>query len=97
MSGWQHREGSGSLFKNKHKTADNHPVSKGDIMLGGVLYEIAAWKKTKQDGEEFLSLSGKVKEARPQREERPAPRQEPQRQAGGGDLDDEIPFSACWQ
>ncbi len=26
-----------------------------------------------------------------------APRQEPQRKAGGGDFGDDIPFAACWQ
>jgi hypothetical protein len=98
MSGWQPKEGSGSLFKNKNKTADNHPVSRGDIMLGGVVYELAAWRKTGRDGEDFLSLSGKPKEARPApSQRREAPRQEPQRQAGGGDLDDDVPFAACWQ
>lgn len=93
MSGWQPREGSGSLFKNKQKTADNHPVSRGDIMLGGVVYELSAWRKTGRDGEDFLSLSGKVKEARQgggERREAPAQRQEPQRHSA--DLDDEVPF-----
>jgi hypothetical protein len=93
MSGWQPKEGSGSLFKNKDRTADNHPVSKGDIMLGGVVYEIAAWKRTTKGGEDFLSLSGKPKEQR--QDSRQAP---PQRQAQrpaqrpARDLDDDIPF-----
>ena len=89
MSGFQHKEGNGTLRPNDRK-GDNEkaPNSKGDIMLGGVVYEIAGWTRTDKNGTKYISLSGKPKEAR---QERPAaPRQEPQRHSA--DLDDEVPF-----
>ena len=39
---------------------------------------------------------GERRSAAPQRQAEP-PRQAPARQAGGGDLDDDIPFGPCWQ
>ena len=87
MSGtYQHREGSGSLFPNK-KGSDNHPDMKGDAMVNGVVVEVAAWRKTTASGKEFLSLkiSGKRQSAPPRD---PPP-------GRGGDVDSEIPFSAC--
>ena len=91
MSGFQHREGAGSLWPNKDK-GDNPkaPNSKGEIMLNGVVFEIAGWTRTDKNGGKYISLSGKPKG---ERQERPtAPRQEPQRQASSRDLDDEVPF-----
>ncbi len=96
MSGFQHREGSGSLWPNKDK-GDNAkaPNSKGEIMLNGVVFEIAGWTREAKNGQKFISLSGKPKGERQERRE--APRQEPQRVAGAGHVDDEVPFAACWQ
>lgn len=90
MSGFQHREGAGSLRPNDKK-GDNEkaPNSKGEIMLGGTVYEIAGWTRTDKNGAKYISLSGKPKG---ERQERPAQRQEPQRQASSRDLDDEVPF-----
>jgi len=88
---YEHREGSGSLFLNK-KGADNHPDYKGDFMLNGTLYEIAAWAKTTGAGKPFLSLKVQPKREQTQQPQREAPKPEPR---GGGDLGDDIPFSAC--
>lgn len=62
------REGQGSLFKNKHKTADNHPNARGELLLDGVLYEVSAWTKKTKLGEPWQSLQVKRKEPRPQAE-----------------------------
>jgi hypothetical protein len=56
---YEHREGQGALFKNDKKESDKHPDYKGNIMLGGVVYEIAGWKKDGGKGT-FLSLKGQV-------------------------------------
>lgn len=61
MSGYQHREGSGSLFPNK-KERDNHPDWKGDAMFNGQIIEIAGWDKTTAGGKRFISV--KVQEKR---------------------------------
>lgn len=93
MSGtYQHREGFGSLFANRDKAGDNHPDMKGDAMFNGAIVEVAAWKKTTAGGKEYLSL--KIGLKRQQGAQPEAPRQEMPRQAGGGNLDDDIPFSA---
>jgi hypothetical protein len=60
------KEGSGSLFKNDQGDNPARPKYKGDIMLGGVLYEIAGWvkPKTSNPSENFLSLVGKQKNSK---------------------------------
>jgi hypothetical protein len=88
---YQPKEGSGALFKNDKGDNPARPDYRGDVMLGGVLYEISGWiKPLPSDAEKkFMSLSGKPKQARqsaPQ-QGRPAPPQRPQRQ-----YEDEPPF-----
>lgn len=58
------RDGQGSVFKNKHKTADNHPNARGELMLDGVLYEVSVWTKKTKLGEPWQSLQVKRKEPR---------------------------------
>jgi hypothetical protein len=66
---FEHKEGSGSLFKNKFKTeANNQPHARGDAMIGGVLYEVSAWTKEGEKGK-WQSLAFKPKEAAPVRRE----------------------------
>ena len=62
------KEGSGSLFKNDNGDNPARPDYRGDIMLGGVLYEVSGWiKPLPSDAtKKFLSLAGKPKQARPQ-------------------------------
>lgn len=57
--GWEPKEGSGSLFKAEQKS-DKAPGYRGDIMLDGVVYELAAWVKEGKNGK-FFSLSGQPK------------------------------------
>lgn len=88
---YEHREGSGSLFTNhKKEEGSSQPDYRGDAMVGGVLVEIAGWKKQGNNGT-FLSLNIKPKQDRP---EQKAP--EPQRakpSKGVDQFDDsEIPF-----
>ena len=61
MNQFQHKPGTGSLFKNKYKTKDNHPDYTGKIILSkdykaGSELKIGAWKKVSLKGT-FLSLN----------------------------------------
>lgn len=71
MAEYTHKDGSGSLFPNR-KGNDNHPDERGEFMLNGTLYEIAAWVKTDRNGNPWRSLSIKPKQAR-----EPKPAHEP--------------------
>lgn len=92
MSGFQHREGFGSLFPNRDKKDDRHPDMKGDALFNGVIVEVAAWKKTTAGGKEYLSI--KIGEKR----QAAAPTPQPAREAPPGPAytkgtdDDAIPF-----
>lgn len=60
---YQPKEGSGALFKNDKGDNPARPDYRGDIMLGGVLYEISSWVKPlpSDASKRFMSLSGKPK------------------------------------
>lgn len=60
---FEHRDNSGSLFKNERREKDTHPHATGTAMIGGVLYEISAWTKEGRKGK-FQSLSFKPKQER---------------------------------
>jgi hypothetical protein len=71
------------LFKAEQKS-EKAPGYRGEILLGGVTYELAGWVKEGKNGK-FFSLSGKPKEAH-----------QPVKQAPQGgsitDMSDDIPF-----
>lgn len=89
------KEGSGSLFKNDKGDNAARPDYRGDLMVGGVLYEVAGWvKPLPSDSEKrFMSLSAKVKESRTAKPSHDAAkaRQLP-KQGSGFDDEDSIPF-----
>jgi len=49
------KDKQGSLFAND-KQKDNHPDLKGRININGHIYELAGWKRTSQNGKEYISL-----------------------------------------
>ncbi len=61
MSDFEHREGSGFLFKNEAKDGqelpENAPVLKGKCLVNGKLQEIALWRS--EDGKKH-SFSFKI-------------------------------------
>ena len=66
MGQYEQKDLEGSLFKNKHKKEDKHPLYKGNCKINGVLYEIGAWLRTpKSGGETFMSLSFQEKRDQP--------------------------------
>jgi hypothetical protein len=85
---YEPKDGSGALFKSDKGENPNRPDYRGDIMLGGVLYEVSGWIKPKPSNpqEKFMSLSGKPKQAAP------APKPQPMPSAGFEGMEDDIPF-----
>jgi hypothetical protein len=70
MSTYQKKDGDISVFINQSDNA-NAPSWKGNLMLGGVEYQVALWRKQGAKGE-FLAGSVQVRQ---QTAERPAPAQ----------------------
>ncbi len=57
---FEHKDGSGSLFKNTKKEKEAHPDYRGELKIGGTLYELGAWVKDGNSGK-FFSISAKPK------------------------------------
>ena len=53
----------GSLFKNDRKDDAKFPDYKGSILVDGTDYWLSAWIKISKDGNKFMSLSVKNKNA----------------------------------
>jgi len=85
---YEPKEGSGALFKNDKQDNPARPDYRGDIMLGGVLYEVSGWIKPlpSDASKRFMSLSGKPKQAQAAKPAAPA------RRPRDDDMDDSIPF-----
>ena len=85
---YEHREGSGSLFRNtKKEEGSSQPDMRGDVLIGGVLHEVAAWSKVSDTAGKWLSLSIK-----PKQEQQKAPEQQRSKPVTLDDLDDSLPF-----
>lgn len=102
---YEPKDNTGSLFKNDKREKDSQPHARGEAMIGGVLYEVAAWTKEGRNGR-FQSLSFKEKEASRERQDNKPKRSygEAARIGDGGgesrmayDLDDQIPFAPEWR
>jgi hypothetical protein len=82
---YEQKDNSGSLFKNDRKETEKHPDRKGSALIDGVAYWVSGWVKQDKNGNPWMSLSFKPKEARIKNGIR----------KGGGEpvgMDDEIPF-----
>lgn len=64
------REGQGTLFKNDKREKDSQPNARGEALIDGVLYEVAAWTKEGRKGK-FQFLSFKRKDQRREPDDRP--------------------------
>lgn len=53
---YEHKENSGSLFKNESKKSDNHPDYTGKVNIAGQTLEVSGWVK-ESNGKKWLSLS----------------------------------------
>ena len=63
---YEHREGSGSLFRNELKDSEKQPDYRGTLMVAGKVWEIAGWKKEGKKGT-FLSLKAQEPRDKPDR------------------------------
>lgn len=79
---YEQKDNSGALFKNTRKRDDNDPVYTGNGMIDGKDYWFSAWMKVAKDGQKFMSLSFKPKEAKPESEAAPPV----------SDVDEDMPF-----
>lgn len=83
---YQPKDGSGALFKNDKGDNPARPDYRGDIMLGGVLYEISAWVKPlpSDASKRFMSMAGKPKQQQQQGRQEPPRRSAPPPQFDDG-------------
>lgn len=86
---YEQRDLSGSLFRNDKREKDTHPNLTGTVMIGGVEYWASGWTKERANGEKWISLSFKPKQASSGRGESKQP-YETERAAY--DDDSEVPF-----
>jgi hypothetical protein len=85
------KEGSGALFKNNKGDNPARPDYRGDLMVGGVVYEISSWIKPlpSDASKRFMSLSAKPKQEH--QAAAPAPKPAPV-SSGFNDMKDDFPF-----
>lgn len=87
----EEKNNSGVLFANE-KQNDRQPDLKGHALINGTEMWVSAWKRTSQNGKEYISLSFEEKDAqrRPRTAEiyptRPAAPAAPAADEGGDDL-----------
>jgi len=80
--------GTGALFKNDKREKETHPLYKGECEINGEKFWISAWlKKSTKDGQTFMSLAFRAKDA-PAKQKPPASRANFDRPLD----DDVIPF-----
>jgi hypothetical protein len=86
---FEQRENTGAIFVNDRKEKDTHPDRAGSATIDGVEYWVNGWLKKSRDGQPFLSLAFKRKNA-----DAAKPKNEAAKSAGGGapPFDDAIPF-----
>lgn len=63
---YEQRDNSGSVFNNGKKESDKHPDRTGSCMIDGVEYWISGWVKKDRNGNPWMSLAFKRKDAAPQ-------------------------------
>jgi hypothetical protein len=60
---FEQKDNTGAIFVNEHKHEDAHPDRSGSAKIGGVNYWVNGWLKKTKDGQPYLSLSFKPKDA----------------------------------
>ena len=53
---FQHKDGTGALFRNDQKGNERAPRYRGELMINGTSYELAAWVKEGARGTFFSCL-----------------------------------------
>lgn len=83
---YEHKENTGSLFKNERREKDTHANARGSALIDGVEYWVDAWTNEAGDGKKYQSLKFKRKDQAGSG----SPRTQPA--AFDADLDDDVPF-----
>jgi hypothetical protein len=88
---FEHKDNTGSLFRNERREKDTHPTHQGQAKIDGLEYWVSAWVKEGAKGK-FFSMAFKLKDGQrnvrePGSDDEPHPKQAPTE-----DFDDEIPF-----
>ena len=60
---YEHKDNTGSLFKNDRREKDTHPNLQGSAVIDGVEYWLSAWTNEGSKGK-WISLKFKRKEGR---------------------------------
>lgn len=97
---YEHKEGSGALFKNDKGDNPARPDYRGDLMVGGILYEVSGWIKPLPSNPEnrFMSLAAKPKQGQEKLRQKPshdavqARQLPPKAKSGFDDFESDIPF-----
>ena len=59
---YEHKENSGSIFRNDKEGKEARPDYTGTAKIDGVDYRVASWVNTTQEGKEYLSLKFELQE-----------------------------------
>jgi uncharacterized protein (DUF736 family) len=59
---YEHKENSGSIFRNDKEGKETRPDYTGTAKIDGVDYRVASWVNTTQEGKEYLSLKFELQE-----------------------------------
>ena len=81
---FEHKNNTGSLFKNPYKTKDKHPDYNGTAKIDGKEIDIGAWIRTDKNGQKYFGFTFEIIE--------PEPESEPEPETPQPDINDEIPF-----
>ena len=81
---FEHKNNTGSLFKNNYKTKDNQPDYKGTAKIDGKEVDIGAWINTDKNGKKYFGFTFEIIE--------PKTQSEPEPETPQPDINDEIPF-----
>ena len=88
---YEQKPGTGSIFKNERKAAENHPDYQGSIVTPeGQKYDLSLWVKKSQGGTSYFSVGVRPPYVRP---DAPAETQQPEQSAVSSPADsDALPF-----
>lgn len=89
MSGYQQKDLTGTLFKNKRKEKDTQPGATGTALIDGVEYRVSAWTRKDKNGDPYQSLAFTRADRPYDSRERPTAER---RGSMKDELDSDIPF-----
>jgi hypothetical protein len=88
---YEKRDGDCVLFKNDNRKTEKHPSHTGELLLGGVTYQVSMWPKVDRNGKTFLAGNAKVKGEKYRMADEKVPDQDLPRDTSDFDSDP-IPF-----